>query len=115
VEGHHIDVKSTFLNGDLKYVVYVVQQQEFEKKGEEHMVYRLNKAIYGLRQAPRAWNTKLVTTLKRLGFSQSPLENGLYARGVDDSRLLVGVYVDDLVDIGGYDRVIDSFKKQMMI
>jgi transposase InsO family protein len=111
---HHMDVKSAFLNGDLKEVVYVVQPPGYVKKGQEHKVYKLNKALYGLRQAPRAWNTKLDTTLKRLGFSQSPLEHGLYARGVDGNRLLVGVYVDDLVVIGGCDRVIDSFKKQMM-
>jgi hypothetical protein len=70
---HHIDVKSAFLNGDLKEVVYVVQPLGFEKKGQEHKVYRLNKALYGLRQAPRVRDTKLETTLKRLGFNHSPL------------------------------------------
>jgi hypothetical protein len=43
---HHIDVKSAFLNGDLKEVVYVVQPLGFEKKGQEHKVYRLNKALW---------------------------------------------------------------------
>jgi hypothetical protein len=51
---HHMDVKSAFLNGDLKEVVYVVQPQAFVKKGQERKVYKLNKALYGLRQAPRA-------------------------------------------------------------
>jgi hypothetical protein len=76
-------------------------------------VYKLSKALYGLKQAPRAWNIKLDTTLKGLGFSQSPLEHGLYARGVGDTRLLIGVYVDDLVIIGGRGKVINNFKKQM--
>jgi hypothetical protein len=56
----------------LKEEVYVQQPPGFEKEGEEHMVYKLDKALYGLRQAPRTWNTKLDITLKKLGFSQSP-------------------------------------------
>jgi hypothetical protein len=51
---HHMDVKSTFLNGELKEEVYAVQPLGFVKKGEEHKVYKLKNALYGLRQAPRA-------------------------------------------------------------
>jgi hypothetical protein len=50
---HHIDVKSTFLNGDLKKDVYVRQPPSFAVVGEEGKVYRLCKALYGLRQVPR--------------------------------------------------------------
>jgi hypothetical protein len=55
-----------------------------------HKVYKLDKALYGLRQAPRAWNLKLDSTLKDLGFVHSPLEHGLYATGAGSRRLLVG-------------------------
>jgi hypothetical protein len=51
--------------------------------------------------------------LKDLGFVQSPLEHGLYARGADSRRLLVGVYVDDLIVIGGSSTEISNFKKQV--
>jgi hypothetical protein len=51
---HHLDVKFAFLNGDLMEEVYVVQPPGFVKKGQESRVYRLNKALYGLTQAPRA-------------------------------------------------------------
>jgi len=51
---HHMDVKSAFLNGDLKEEVYVRQPPGFAVAGEEGKVYRLRKALYGLRQAPRA-------------------------------------------------------------
>jgi hypothetical protein len=76
-------------------------------------VYKLRKALYGLKQAPRAWNIKLDSTLKGLGFQQSPLEHGLYARGDSGTRLLVGVYVDDLIVIGGCTKIINEFKRQM--
>jgi hypothetical protein len=110
---HHLDVKSTFLNGDLIEEVYVSQPPGFVQEGEEPKVLKLSKALYGLRQAPRALNIKLDNTLKKLGFSQSPLEHGLYARGNENSRLLVGVYVNDLIVIGGCNKVISNFKKQM--
>lgn len=111
---HHMDVKSAFLNGELTEEVYVVQPPGFEVEGAEDKVYRLDKAMYGLRQAPRAWNTKLDATLKKIGFEQSPLEHGLYARGTGRGRLLVGVYVDDLVIVGGDEDTITVFKRQMM-
>lgn len=50
-----LDVKSAFLHGTLQEQVFVEQPQGYEKKGQEHMVYQLHKALYGLRQAPRAW------------------------------------------------------------
>jgi hypothetical protein len=56
---HHMDVKSAFLNGELREEVYVSQPPGFAVKGQEHKVYKVNKAIYGFKQAPRAWNTKL--------------------------------------------------------
>ncbi|KAL8121981.1 hypothetical protein AgCh_018639 [Apium graveolens] len=58
---HHLDVKSTFLNVDLKVEFYVSQSEGFEKPGQEHMVYKLSQAFYGLRQAPRVWYSKLMT------------------------------------------------------
>lgn len=54
-EVHHLDVKSAFLNGILLEEVYVRQPKGFIKEGQADKVYRLLKALYGLRQAPRAW------------------------------------------------------------
>ena len=54
-------------------------------------MYRLRKALYGLRQAPRAWNTKLGATLKEMGFQQSAHEAAMYRRGSGRSVLLIGV------------------------
>lgn len=49
---HHLDAKSAFLNGELEEEVYVAQPEGFVKQGREHLVLRLNKALYELRQAP---------------------------------------------------------------
>ena len=61
---------------------------------------RLRKALYGLRQAPRAWNAKLDGELINLGFKRSPLEHAVYRRTTEAGVLIVGVYVDDLVITG---------------
>jgi hypothetical protein len=65
---HHMNVKSAFLNGDLKEEVYVHQPLRFVISGREAKVLRLRKTLYGLRQAPRTWNAKLDFTLKGMGF-----------------------------------------------
>jgi hypothetical protein len=65
-------------------------------------VLGLRNALYSLRQAPRAWNAKLDSTLKLLHFKQSAHEHAIYRRGggKHGEPLLVGVYVDDLVITG---------------
>ncbi|KAD2392993.1 hypothetical protein E3N88_39970 [Mikania micrantha] len=73
---HHLDVKLAFLNGELIEEVYVSQPKGFIVKGKENKVYRLKKSLYGLRQAPRAWNARHDkepadgTTLKQSGYAQ---------------------------------------------
>lgn len=74
---------------------------------------RLNEALYGLHQAPRAWNARLDATLKGLGFEQSAHEHAVYGRGHGSARLLVGVYVDDLVITGSNTGEIDRFKHEI--
>jgi len=110
---HHMDVKSAFLNGDLKEEVYVHQPPGFVIPGKENKVLRLRKALYGLRQAPRAWNAKLDSTLKQMGFQQSPHEAAIYRQGKIGNALLVGVYVDDLVITGTKEAEVEAFKKEM--
>ncbi|RDX89829.1 hypothetical protein CR513_28384, partial [Mucuna pruriens] len=50
----HLDVKSTFLHGELSEDVYIDQPKGYVKKGKEHKVYKLHKTLHGLRQTPRA-------------------------------------------------------------
>jgi hypothetical protein len=108
-----MDVKSAFLNGYLKEEVYVRQPVEFIVAGQEGKVLRLRKALYGLRQAPRAWNSKLDDTLKKMNFVQSEHEHTMYRRSHGDDILLVGVYVDDLVITGSSLTAVEEFKEEM--
>ena len=92
---------------------YVQQPPGYAVAGEEKKVYKLCKALYGLRQAPRAWNAKLDATLKKMGFQQSAHEAAMYRRGSRRTVLLVGVYVDDLIITGAEDEEVEAFKAQM--
>ncbi|KAL9260570.1 Copia protein-like protein [Drosera capensis] len=109
-----MDVKSAFLNGELEEEVYITQPEGFEVQGQKHLVYRLSKALYGLRQAPRAWNTRLDKSLKELRFTRCSQEQAVYTRGEEDAALILGVYVDDLIVTGGNTGEVKNFKKQMM-
>lgn len=112
-EVHHLDVKSAFLNGEIQEEVYVKQPQGYEKKGEEHKVYKLLKALYGLRQAPRAWYARLKSFLQKMGLVKFPYEHAVYMKREGNEYLIVGVYVDDLLVTGTSVENILEFKNQM--
>jgi hypothetical protein len=76
-----MDVKSSFLNGNLNEKVYVHQPPGFTIPDKEGKVLHLCKTLCGLRQAPRAWNAKLDSTLKAMGFGQSPHKAVIYRWG----------------------------------
>jgi Reverse transcriptase (RNA-dependent DNA polymerase) len=63
-----MDVKSAFLNGVLEGEVYIEQPSGYVKVGKGHMVLKLKKALYELKQAPRAWNTRIDAYFKEHGF-----------------------------------------------
>ena len=108
-----MDVKSTFLNGELKEKACGKQPNRYVKKGKEHFVMKLKKAIYGLKQAPRAWYTKLDKSLRSLDFTRSFEEHVVFFKRSDTSCLIVGVYVDDLIVTGMENHQIEDLKAQM--
>jgi hypothetical protein len=83
-------------------------------KGRKCMILRLHKTLDGLQQAPRAWNSKLDESLCKLGFTCCRTEHGLNTRLDVGARMIVGVYVDDLLVVGESSKDIGRFKKEMM-
>ena len=112
-EIHHLDAKTAFLHGELREDVYVKQPEGFVVEGSENKVYKLNKALYCLRQAPRAWNEKLNKVLERLKFAKCSKEPSLYRKRRGSNLLLVAVYVDDLLVTGSDRLMILEFKEEM--
>jgi hypothetical protein len=96
----YMDVKTTFLNGEIKEEVYVEQPQGFEVHDRETHVCILNKDLYGLKQAPKAWYARINNFLTSLGFTKSSADPNLYFKVVDDGPVILLLYVDDLFLIG---------------
>nr|GEW71688.1 retrovirus-related Pol polyprotein from transposon TNT 1-94 [Tanacetum cinerariifolium] len=90
-------VKTAFLHGSLKEDVYVCQPEGFIDAGHPSHVYKLKKALYMLKQAPRAWYDELSTFLLKNGFSKGIIDPTLFTRRFDDDILVVQVYVDDII------------------
>ncbi|GJU18462.1 retrovirus-related pol polyprotein from transposon TNT 1-94 [Tanacetum coccineum] len=80
---YQMDVKTAFLNGELKEVVYVSQPEGFVDPDRPHHVYRLKKALYGLKQAPRAWYDTLSKFLLAQGFSKGVVNPTSFIRKTD--------------------------------
>ena len=113
-EVHQMDVKSAFLNGSLEEEVFVTQPPGFVMKGRETEVYKLHKALDGLKQAPRAWNKRIDTFLLQIGFMRCTTEYGVYVKGESLSDILiVCLYVDDLLITGKDCSAISTFKQEM--
>ena len=77
---HQMDVKATFLNGDIEEEVYIEQPLGFESHDKETHVCRLKKALYGLKQAPRAWYGRIDGFLMNLVFTKSKVDSILIIR-----------------------------------
>jgi hypothetical protein len=85
-----MDVKTTFLNGDLDETVYMAQPKGFVMEGKEKLGCRLKKLIYGLKQASRQWYLKF-------GFKENVEENCVYAKFKSGKYIFLILYVDDIL------------------
>jgi hypothetical protein len=94
---YQMDVKSTFLNGDLEEEVYMEQPEGFSLTDNPNYVCKLKKATYGLKQAPRAWYYRLDKFLQEKGFKKGIVDSNLYIKSEGNNLLIVLVYVDDII------------------
>ncbi|KAD7477395.1 hypothetical protein E3N88_00531 [Mikania micrantha] len=108
-----MDVKSAFLYDKIKEEVYVCQPPGFEDNNHPDWVYKLDKALYGLKQAPRAWYDTLSTFLLQNNFTRGSIDKTLFIKKVGQHKLLVQIYVDDII-FASYDpKLCDAFTELM--
>ena len=69
-----MDVKTTFLHGDLEEEVYMAQPEGFKVEGRENFVCKLKKSLYGLKQAPRQWYKKFEYFMREQGYKKTFLD-----------------------------------------
>ena len=97
LEVHQMDVKTTFLNGDLDEDVYTEQPTSFTEVGKEHLVCKLNKSIYGLKHASRQWYMKFDKIITQNGFKENIVDRCIYLRVSGSSYIFLVLYVDDIL------------------
>ncbi|GJR95983.1 putative ribonuclease H-like domain-containing protein [Tanacetum coccineum] len=110
---YQMDVKSAFLYGTIEEEVYVCQPPGFEDPQFPDKVYKVEKALYGLHQAPRAWYETLSTYLIENGFRRGTIDKTLFIKKDKGDILLVQVYVDDIIFGSTKKSLCDEFEGLM--
>ncbi len=105
------DVETAFLNGDLEEEIYMKQPEGFVQPGEENLVCRLKRSLYGLKQSPRCWNFLLDKHLSALGFVRSVNDPCLYTGTVNGNFVVLAVYVDDIIVSAKHEADVEIIKK----
>ncbi|RDX88787.1 hypothetical protein CR513_29567, partial [Mucuna pruriens] len=96
-ELHQMDVKMTFLNGDIEEEVYMKQPKEFSSSVGEYLVYKLNKSIYRLKQASRWWYLKFHKVISSFGFEENIMDNCIYLKASGSKICFLVLHVDDIL------------------
>nr|GEX32626.1 retrovirus-related Pol polyprotein from transposon TNT 1-94 [Tanacetum cinerariifolium] len=110
---YQMDVKTAFLNGNLREEVYVSQLDGFVDPDNSNHIYKLKIALYGLKQAPCAWYDMLSSLLISQDFSKSSVDPTLFIRKDGKELLLVQIYVDDIIFKVSTPELCDLFAKIM--
>nr|GEX21189.1 retrovirus-related Pol polyprotein from transposon TNT 1-94 [Tanacetum cinerariifolium] len=110
---HLMNVKSAFLYRKIEEDVYVFQPLGFEDLDFPDKVYKVEKALYGLYQAPRAWYEIVSTYLLDNGFHRGKIDKTLFINRHKDDILLVQVYVDDIIFSSTKKELCNAFEKMM--
>jgi hypothetical protein len=112
-EIEQMDVKTTFLYGDLEEEIYMKQPEGYVVKGNKELVCRLKKSLYGLKQSPRMWYQKFDTYMLGLGFIKRKEDHYVYLKLIGDHLIYLVLYVDDMLLIGNNKEIIQNVKTQL--
>ncbi|KAE8698964.1 Alpha-glucan water dikinase [Hibiscus syriacus] len=109
-----LDVKTTFLNGNLEEEIYMLQPEGFEEKEKKNLVCRLNKSLYGLKQASRCWYKRFDSFIMCLGYNRLNADPCAYfKRSGDNDFVILLLYVDDMLVAGPKKDHIEELKAQL--
>lgn len=97
---HQMVVATAFFNGKLVEELYMKQTEGYMKPGRDHLVYKLKKSLYGLKQCSRCWNKAFGEYLEKIGFTQASGDHWVYVRK-GDTLTIIAVHEDDLMILTG--------------
>ncbi|KAK8670697.1 hypothetical protein V6N13_037315 [Hibiscus sabdariffa] len=105
-----MDVKTAFLNGKLEEDVYMTQPEGFVTPENAGKVCKLQRSIYGLKQASRSWNLRFNDAIKEFGFIRNEDEPCVYKKFSGSIVSFLILYVDDILIIGNDIPTLQSVK-----
>ncbi|GJS53160.1 retrovirus-related pol polyprotein from transposon TNT 1-94 [Tanacetum coccineum] len=108
-----MDVKSAFLNGFINEEVYVAQPSGFIDLEKPNHVYKLKKALYGIKQVPKAWYDRLRVFLIKHEYKIGMVYNTLFTKKKSSNLIIVQIYVDDIIFGSTCQDLCDEFAKIM--
>ena len=108
-----MDIKSAYLNVPITEDIYMSQPKGFEEVGRETLVAKLNKGLYGLKQAGREWYGTLRNFLISIGFRWTHADHSVFVFERGSSIIIIPVYVDDKLLAGNDERALDSIQAQI--
>jgi hypothetical protein len=110
----HLDVKTTFLHGDLDEEIYMQQPHGYEVKGKENLVCMLKKSLYGLNKDPRQWYLKFERFMTEQGYSRCHSDHCVYFKRIENgSYIILLLYVDGMLVAGSNMQDINVLKKKL--
>lgn len=110
---HKLGIATAFLNGELKEEIYMKQPDGFAVKDQEHLVCKLKKSIYGLKQSSRCWNEALKKHFKKIGLKQSSYDPCIYMLSSGGETVIIAVYVDDIIIAGKTEEIVQQYIKEI--
>ncbi|KAL0406097.1 UNVERIFIED_CONTAM: Retrovirus-related Pol polyprotein from transposon TNT 1-94 [Sesamum latifolium] len=105
-----MDVKTAFLNGFVEEEIFMDQPEGFTAVGEEQKVCRLQRSIYGLKQASRSWNTRFDEVIRGYDFIKNDYDPCIYKKISGSSVAYFVLYVDDILLIGNDVKMFGDIK-----
>lgn len=108
---HQLDINNAFLHGRVNEEVYMKAPEGLHNP--EHLVCKLVKSLYGLKQASRQWFARLNEELHLLGYVQSKNDYSLFIQRKDNHVIIVALYVDDIIFTRSDESGITSFKQHL--
>ncbi|WKA08566.1 hypothetical protein VitviT2T_026277 [Vitis vinifera] len=110
---HQLDVKNAFLHGDLEKEIYMDLPPGYTATSEAKIACSLQRALYGLKQSPRAWFGRFSSTMRKYGFQQSNSDHTLFLKHQVGKITALIVYVDDMIITGDDVEEISKLQEQL--